>query len=217
MTLRLRLTRLCWCPSLPTGFWSPASSSSFLFFLSLRFFSFSFSFCSYPVLTMLLQSLASMLVALECVLRSPPQVYLDTTGYSFTLPVVKLLTRARTAAYIHYPTISTVRVCVCVCSHTLYVLCFIVLFHVQSMIQRVQEKRPSYNNRSSVAGSDSITSAKLMFSSCSLNTHPLSLFYSCPLYYLNAGTTSPSPSCTVCRDGGVMWCSQTPAGQKDTS
>ena len=117
MTLRLRLTRLCWCPSLPTGFWSPASSSSFLFFLSLRFFSFSFSFCSYPVLTMLLQSLASMLVALECVLRSPPQVYLDTTGYSFTLPVVKLLTRARTAAYIHYPTISTVRVCVCVLTH----------------------------------------------------------------------------------------------------
>jgi len=63
---------------------------------------------SYPFFTILGQSIGSQLVAMECVLRYPPHLFVDSVGFSFTLMVVKLLSKARTAAYIHYPTISTV-------------------------------------------------------------------------------------------------------------
>ena len=35
------------------------------------------------------------------------QVYIDTMGYAFTAPLFRALGGARTAAYVHYPTIST--------------------------------------------------------------------------------------------------------------
>ena len=60
----------------------------------------------YPVATMIGQSLGSMVLAAEAVLRLPPDVFVDTTGYGFSFPVVKLLAGAATAAYVHYPTIS---------------------------------------------------------------------------------------------------------------
>ena len=58
---------------------------------------------------MLLQSLASMVVALECVLRLAPDLLIDTMGCPFTYPVFRLLACARVLAYVHYPIISTVR------------------------------------------------------------------------------------------------------------
>jgi alpha-1,2-mannosyltransferase len=58
---------------------------------------------------MLFQSLASLLVGLECILRFPPDVFCDTMGAAFTYPVAYYLANATVVAYVHYPIISTVR------------------------------------------------------------------------------------------------------------
>ena len=58
--------------------------------------------------TMLFQSLASLLVGLECILRFPPDVFCDTMGAAFTYPVAYYLANATVVAYVHYPIISTV-------------------------------------------------------------------------------------------------------------
>lgn len=63
----------------------------------------------YPVLTMVGQSLGSIMLAIVCLVNFLPDVFIDTTGCAFTYPVAALLGRCRIAAYVHYPTISTVR------------------------------------------------------------------------------------------------------------
>ncbi|RUP48304.1 hypothetical protein BC936DRAFT_144732 [Jimgerdemannia flammicorona] len=51
----------------------------------------------------------------------------DTMGYAFTYPMVKLLTDAKVAAYVHYPTISS------------------------DMLKRVQERSAQHNNNPAIA------------------------------------------------------------------
>uniref|UniRef100_A0A2P2ICP3 GDP-Man:Man(3)GlcNAc(2)-PP-Dol alpha-1,2-mannosyltransferase n=1 Tax=Hirondellea gigas TaxID=1518452 RepID=A0A2P2ICP3_9CRUS len=64
---------------------------------------------NYPRLTLLLQALASNIVACEAVAKYRPDVFIDTMGYSFMYPVVKAMTGSsvKIACYIHYPIIST--------------------------------------------------------------------------------------------------------------
>ncbi|CAI7907885.1 unnamed protein product [Closterium sp. NIES-54] len=99
----------------------------------------------YPRFTLIGQSLGSMALALEAVLRRPPAVFVDTAGYAFSYPVVRLLLGGRAAAgggggkgegkgggslvvcYTHYPTISG------------------------DMLQRVQQRTSMYNNDATVA------------------------------------------------------------------
>ena len=61
----------------------------------------------YPVLTMLGQSVASVLLASESLARATPDVFVDTTGFAFTFPVA-WLAGCKVGTYVHYPTISTV-------------------------------------------------------------------------------------------------------------
>lgn len=61
----------------------------------------------YPVLTMLGQSLGSMVLAAEALVRATPDVFIDTTGFAFSFPVA-WLAGCSVGAYVHYPTISTV-------------------------------------------------------------------------------------------------------------
>ncbi len=61
----------------------------------------------YPVATIVGRSLGSMLVACECLLRATPDVFFYSTGFAFTMGIAKLLGCCYTAAYVHYPTIST--------------------------------------------------------------------------------------------------------------
>ncbi|CAH8849684.1 unnamed protein product [Trichobilharzia szidati] len=61
----------------------------------------------YRLFTLAGQALGSILVGLEAVFRCPPDVYIDTTGFAFTIPLAKWLSNALTAAYVHYPTISS--------------------------------------------------------------------------------------------------------------
>ena len=62
----------------------------------------------YKRFTLLLQSLASMIVGWEALSKFSPDIFIDTIGMSFTFPIAKLLAKCKIACYVHYPTISTV-------------------------------------------------------------------------------------------------------------
>ncbi|KAJ2726329.1 asparagine-linked glycosylation protein [Coemansia sp. Benny D115] len=62
----------------------------------------------YQRMTLLLQSLASVALAAEAVNKFCPDVFVDTIGYAFTYPLIRLLTaRIPVVSYTHYPTISS--------------------------------------------------------------------------------------------------------------
>lgn len=60
----------------------------------------------YPFLTLLLQNLGSVVLAIEAAYRLVPEVYIETIGFTFTLPVFKLH-KSTILTYVHYPTISS--------------------------------------------------------------------------------------------------------------
>ena len=108
--------------------WLEASKSLYFHYLSY----------SYPHFTMLLQSLASMVVVIDGLKQFVPDIFFDTTGLAFTYPILKMLTGATVLSYTHYPTIST------------------------DMLQRVREKRTTYNNDAFVSNSTTVSTLKLM-------------------------------------------------------
>uniref|UniRef100_A0A9L0SKH6 GDP-Man:Man(3)GlcNAc(2)-PP-Dol alpha-1,2-mannosyltransferase n=1 Tax=Equus caballus TaxID=9796 RepID=A0A9L0SKH6_HORSE len=61
----------------------------------------------YPHFTLLGQSLGSVLLGWEALTQCVPDVYIDSMGYAFTLPLFKYLGGCRVGSYVHYPTIST--------------------------------------------------------------------------------------------------------------
>ncbi|KAK7019909.1 hypothetical protein R3P38DRAFT_1228980 [Favolaschia claudopus] len=60
---------------------------------------------TYPHFTLIGQSLGSVALVAEALSLFVPDAYMDTMGYAFTLPVVRLL-GIPAAAYVHYPTVS---------------------------------------------------------------------------------------------------------------
>lgn len=60
----------------------------------------------YPVLTMLFQHLGSIVLACEAAYRLVPEVYIETIGFTFTLPIFKFH-GCKLITYVHYPTISS--------------------------------------------------------------------------------------------------------------
>lgn len=61
----------------------------------------------YPYCTLLGQSLGSVVLGIEAMCKFPPDVFLDTMGYAFVLPLFRYIAGARVGCYVHYPTIST--------------------------------------------------------------------------------------------------------------
>nr|XP_005007108.1 GDP-Man:Man(3)GlcNAc(2)-PP-Dol alpha-1,2-mannosyltransferase isoform X2 [Cavia porcellus] len=61
----------------------------------------------YPRFTLLGQSLGSIFLGWEALMQCVPDVYIDSMGYAFTLPLFKYLGGCRVGSYVHYPTIST--------------------------------------------------------------------------------------------------------------
>lgn len=62
----------------------------------------------YPHMTLLGQSLGSLIVAFDAFNLLVPDIYIDTMGYAFTIALAKFLfPSVPTGAYVHYPTIST--------------------------------------------------------------------------------------------------------------
>lgn len=74
-------------------------------YLSTRYYVLS---STYPHLTLLGQSLGSLILAYDAFQLLVPDIFIDTMGYAFALAFSKLLfPTVPTGAYVHYPTIST--------------------------------------------------------------------------------------------------------------
>lgn len=61
----------------------------------------------YPYFTLLGQSLGSMFLGWEALTKFVPDLFIDSMGYAFTLPVFRYLAGCHVVSYVHYPTIST--------------------------------------------------------------------------------------------------------------
>lgn len=94
---------------------------------------------SYPYFTLLGQSLGSMVLGWEAMMKFVPDVYIDTMGYAFTMPLFKLLAGVSTMSYVHYPTIST------------------------DMLQKVADRTQAHNNASFISQSAILSWGKLQY------------------------------------------------------
>eukprot|EP01119_Soliformovum_irregulare_P014584 TRINITY_DN3992_c0_g1_i1.p1 TRINITY_DN3992_c0_g1~~TRINITY_DN3992_c0_g1_i1.p1 ORF type:complete len:458 (+),score=101.03 TRINITY_DN3992_c0_g1_i1:65-1438(+) len=93
----------------------------------------------WPRFTMLGQSLGSILLGWEALSEFTPRVFIDTMGYAFTYPLFKWLGGCRVGCYTHYPTIST------------------------DMLQRVTERRPTFNNNAQITSSVTLSLSKSIY------------------------------------------------------
>ncbi|KAL4229705.1 asparagine-linked glycosylation protein [Mactra antiquata] len=93
----------------------------------------------YPIFTLAGQSLGSAILGFEALMAYVPDIYIDSMGYAFTLPLFKYLGGCMVGCYVHYPTIST------------------------DMLQRVSDRELSFNNASIVSRSALLTSIKLLY------------------------------------------------------
>lgn len=62
---------------------------------------------SSPHFTLLGQSMGSMFLGWEALTAFVPDLYMDSMGYAFTLPIFRYLGGCRVGSYVHYPTVST--------------------------------------------------------------------------------------------------------------
>ncbi|CEP17391.1 hypothetical protein [Parasitella parasitica] len=93
----------------------------------------------YPRFTLILQSLASLIIGYEAISKLVPHVFFDTMGYAFTYPLVYYFTDATVATYTHYPTISS------------------------DMLNRVYERKAAHNNDAKLASSAIWSTGKLIY------------------------------------------------------
>ncbi|RUS76150.1 hypothetical protein EGW08_016093 [Elysia chlorotica] len=93
----------------------------------------------YPYFTLLGQSLGSLVLAMEALFSLVPDVYIDTMGYAFTLPLFRYLGGSKVACYVHYPTIST------------------------DMLGQVSQRVAAHNNASFISRSPVLSQAKLLY------------------------------------------------------
>ncbi|KAI5068412.1 hypothetical protein GOP47_0016757 [Adiantum capillus-veneris] len=93
---------------------------------------------SYPYFTLLGQSLGSMVLGMEALLKSTPLVFFDTSGYAFTYPLARAL-GCQVVSYTHYPTISS------------------------DMLARVLRRTSAYNNNLVIARSHLLSLLKALY------------------------------------------------------
>ncbi|XP_006639387.2 GDP-Man:Man(3)GlcNAc(2)-PP-Dol alpha-1,2-mannosyltransferase [Lepisosteus oculatus] len=93
----------------------------------------------YPHFTLLGQSLGSIFLGWEALTELVPDIYIDSMGYAFTLPLFKYLAACRTASYVHYPTIST------------------------DMLSVVHSRNPRFNNAEYISRNPILSAIKLIY------------------------------------------------------
>ena len=93
----------------------------------------------YPYFTMLGQSFGSLVLGMEAMMKFVPDLFIDTMGYAFTLPLFKYVGGCSVACYVHYPTIST------------------------DMLERVSQRKGTYNNPSFISRSSTLSYLKLIY------------------------------------------------------
>ncbi|XP_065192595.1 GDP-Man:Man(3)GlcNAc(2)-PP-Dol alpha-1,2-mannosyltransferase-like [Sycon ciliatum] len=94
---------------------------------------------TWPCFTLLGQSIGSLALGFEALWKFTPDVYIDSMGYAFTLPLFKWLGGCRVGCYVHYPTIST------------------------DMLGRVSQREAAFNNASFIARSRILSAGKLLY------------------------------------------------------
>ncbi|XP_004210538.2 GDP-Man:Man(3)GlcNAc(2)-PP-Dol alpha-1,2-mannosyltransferase [Hydra vulgaris] len=93
----------------------------------------------YPVLTLLGQSLGSIVLGFEALFKFTPNIYLDTMGYAFTIPIFKYIGGCYVGSYVHYPTIST------------------------DMLEKVLQRQADYNNSLLISKSYILSTLKWIY------------------------------------------------------
>nr|XP_018917452.1 PREDICTED: GDP-Man:Man(3)GlcNAc(2)-PP-Dol alpha-1,2-mannosyltransferase [Bemisia tabaci] len=93
----------------------------------------------YPVFTLLGQSLGSVILGFEAIYAFLPDIYIDTMGYAFTMPLFSYLGGCKVASYTHYPVITS------------------------DMLKRVSRRVKSYNNESFIARSPFLSNLKIIY------------------------------------------------------
>ena len=93
----------------------------------------------YPFVTMLGQSLGSLVLGWEALCAFAPDILLDTMGYAFILPLFRLVGLCEVGCYVHYPTIST------------------------DMLQRVSAREHAFNNTGAIARSPFLSMLKVLY------------------------------------------------------
>ena len=93
----------------------------------------------WPRFTLLGQGIGSIILGLEAFGKFVPDVYIDTMGYAFTMPLFRWLGRCRTASYVHYPVVS------------------------QDMLQVVQGGVNTFNNARWISRSRFLTKCKVLY------------------------------------------------------
>lgn len=93
----------------------------------------------WPRLTILGQSIGSVVLGFEALLKFAPHVFVDTTGYAFVIPLFSWLGGCKTISYVHYPTVS------------------------RDMLEKVRQSESSYNNSDSISRSKVLTNLKLLY------------------------------------------------------
>jgi alpha-1,2-mannosyltransferase len=93
----------------------------------------------YPYFTLLGQSIGSIFLGWEALVKFNPDIYIDTMGYAFTLPLFKYIGKCHVGCYVHYPTIST------------------------DMLSKVSDRRATYNNASFITRSRVLSGMKLLY------------------------------------------------------
>lgn len=94
---------------------------------------------TYPHFTLLGQSFGSMILGWEALNSYLPDIFVDTMGYAFTLPMFRYLGGCQVGCYVHYPTIST------------------------DMLSRVGDQTASYNNAAYISNSRVLSAIKSIY------------------------------------------------------
>lgn len=97
---------------------------------------------SYPHFTLLGQSLGSMFLGWEALTSFVPDLYVDSMGYAFTLPIFRYLGGCKVASYVHYPTVST------------------------DMLSVVRERNPRFNNSDLISRNVVLSALKVLYYCC---------------------------------------------------
>ncbi|XP_073329880.1 GDP-Man:Man(3)GlcNAc(2)-PP-Dol alpha-1,2-mannosyltransferase-like isoform X1 [Pagrus major] len=97
---------------------------------------------SYPHFTLLGQSAGSMFLGWEALTAFVPDLYVDSMGYAFTLPIFRYLGGCKVASYVHYPTVST------------------------DMLSVVRERNPRFNNADIISRNPVLSAVKVVYYCC---------------------------------------------------
>ncbi|XP_067889515.1 GDP-Man:Man(3)GlcNAc(2)-PP-Dol alpha-1,2-mannosyltransferase [Heterodontus francisci] len=93
----------------------------------------------YPYFTLLGQSLGSVLLGWEALMKCVPDIFIDSMGYAYTLPLFKYLGGCQVGCYVHYPTIST------------------------DMLSVVRDRNPRFNNAAFISTNPILSKLKLVY------------------------------------------------------